>query len=35
MEALIIRPDYASLFSASERQIALSRLADAGYQELP
>lgn len=32
MEALVIRPEYASLFSESERQVAASRLARAGYK---
>lgn len=32
MEALVLRPEFASLFSAHERQIAASRLARAGYQ---
>lgn len=30
--ALVLRPEYTSLFSESERQIAASRLAAAGYQ---
>lgn len=32
MEFLVLRPEYASLFSAHERQVAASRLARAGYQ---
>ena len=32
MEALVLRPEYAELFSQHERQIAASRLARAGYQ---
>jgi hypothetical protein len=32
MEALVLRPQYASLFSESERQVAASRLAGAGYE---
>jgi hypothetical protein len=32
MEALVLRPEFASLFTDSERAIAASRLARAGYQ---
>ena len=32
MEALVLRPEYAELFSPAERQVAASRLAAAGYQ---
>jgi hypothetical protein len=32
MEALVLRPQYAGLFSEHERQIASSRLARAGYR---
>jgi hypothetical protein len=32
MEALVLRPEYAELFSPTERQVAASRLARAGYQ---
>jgi hypothetical protein len=32
MEALVLRPEYADLFTPSERQVAASRLASAGYQ---
>jgi hypothetical protein len=32
VEALVLRPDYASLFSDEERTIAAHRLARAGYQ---
>ena len=32
MEALVLRPEYASLFSSVERQEAAHRLARAGYQ---
>ena len=32
MEALVLKPEYAELFSADERRIAAHRLAQAGYQ---
>jgi hypothetical protein len=32
MEALVLRPEYAQLFTPAERQVAASRLAAAGYQ---
>lgn len=32
MEALVLRPEYAELFSDQERSIASHRLAEAGYQ---
>lgn len=32
LEALVLRPEYAMLFSEKERQIAASRLARAGYE---
>jgi hypothetical protein len=32
MEALVLRPEYAELFTAEERQVAAHRLAEAGYQ---
>jgi hypothetical protein len=32
MEALVLRPEYAALFSETERQVAASRLARAGYE---
>ena len=32
MEALVLRAEYSTLFSPTERQIAASRLAAAGYQ---
>jgi hypothetical protein len=32
MEALVLRPEYESLFTPSERAVAASRLAAAGYQ---
>jgi hypothetical protein len=32
MEALVLKPEYVSLFSAEERQVAAHRLAEAGYQ---
>jgi hypothetical protein len=32
MEALVLRPEYESLFPETERQVAASRLARAGYQ---
>ncbi len=35
MEALVLRPEYVSLFSEPERQVAASRLARAGYQRPP
>jgi hypothetical protein len=31
MEALVLRPEYASLFSGEERRAAAHRLAEAGY----
>ncbi len=31
VEALVVRPEYASLFTDAERRIAADRLADAGY----
>ena len=33
MEALVLRQEYATLFSDQERQVAASRLAKAGYDE--
>jgi hypothetical protein len=32
MEALVLRPEYTSLFSDEERRVAAHRLAEAGYQ---
>jgi hypothetical protein len=32
MEALVLRPEYESLFTPGERSVAASRLARAGYQ---
>lgn len=32
MEALVLRPEYAELFSEEERRVAAHRLAEAGYQ---
>ncbi len=32
MEALVLRPEYAELFSDEERRVAAHRLAEAGYQ---
>ena len=32
MEALVLRPEYAELFTDDERRIAAHRLAEAGYQ---
>lgn len=34
MEALVLRPEFAKLFSERERAVAASRLARAGYQRL-
>jgi hypothetical protein len=31
MEALVLRPQFASLFTEEEKQIASNRLADCGY----
>lgn len=32
MEALVLRPEYAELFTDEERRVAAHRLAEAGYQ---
>jgi hypothetical protein len=34
MEALVLKPEYADLFTGAERRIAAHRLAQAGYQRL-
>jgi len=34
MEALVLRPEYAELFTEEERRVAAHRLAEAGYQPL-
>lgn len=34
MEALVLRPEYADLFTDEERRVASHRLAEAGYQPL-
>lgn len=34
MEALVLRPEYAELFTDEERRVAAHRLAEAGYQPL-
>lgn len=32
MEALVLRPEYTTLFTDEERRVAAHRLAEAGYQ---
>ena len=32
MEALVLKPEYAELFTDDERRVAAHRLAEAGYQ---
>jgi hypothetical protein len=32
MEAIVLKPEYAELFTDEERSVAAHRLAEAGYQ---